>query len=251
MIVVDIGNSNVVIGIYKNQKILKSLRINTNNFNYDKKNKLIFSKIIKKYKFLVKNRLIVFGSVVSKKNITIYKIANYLNYRILDIKNKKIILDLKFNFKNIKELGADRIANSVSGVKNYGKNLIIIDFGTATTFDIVKKGYYIGGIISPGIEISNIALANSASKLKEIKIIKKNNIIGKSTKLAMQSGFYWGYLSLIRGIIKEIVDQQSFKPKIILTGGMANIFSKEINNKVYIDQNLTLNGLYYIGKQNA
>ena len=252
MIIIDLGNTNIVIGFFDKGKLKKIIRFNTKKFSYN----LVFSKIrkiLKDYHFLYQSRKIILGSVVPKKELEIKKLAKKLNYKLIIIKNKKINIDFPINLKSINEFGIDRISNAFAANKFYGNNLIIIDFGTATTFDIVYKGIYDGGIISPGIEVSNNALAQTAEKINSIKIIKTKKIIGKNTLTAMQNGFYWGYLSLINGIIKKVVTERKFYPNIILTGGMANIFSKGIlvnkkNQKVIIDQKLTLLGLYHIGK---
>lgn len=252
MIIIDLGNTNIVIGFFYNEKLKKIIRFNTKKFKYN----LVFlkiKKILDHNKLLDKSKKIILGSVVPKKNLEIRKLAKKLSYKIIIIKNKKINVDFSHSLKAINEFGIDRISNAFAANKFYGKNLIIIDFGTATTFDIVHNGIYEGGIISPGIEVSNNALAQSAAKINSIKIIKTKKIIGKNTLMAIQSGFYWGYLSLINGIIDKIVNEKKFNPNIILTGGMANIFSNGIlinkkKQKVIIDQKLTLVGLYHIGK---
>ena len=251
MIVVDLGNTNVVIGFYSNTKIIKSIRLKTNEFKFNNRIKFIINNNLKKIKSLSNIHIVVLGSVVPDKNIEIKKISKNIGYKLINIENNYIFFKINNIFNLVKDLGADRIANTIAGIKFYGNNIIILDFGTATTFDIIKKSKYIGGVISPGIQVSNDALSKSAAKLKTIKIIRNYDILGRNTEKAMQSGFYWGYVSLINGIISKIIKQKKFKPKIILTGGLANIFSKEIKRNVIIDQNLTLNGLYHIGKINV
>ena len=251
MIIIDLGNTDVVIGFFNNKRIIKSIRFKTKDFKYNKKIKLIIENSIKKTKLLSDIALVVLGSVVPKKNLEIKKISKHIGYNLLNIENKKIIFKINYIFRSIKGLGADRIANTIAAIKYYGKNIIVLDFGTATTFDIIKNSKYIGGVISPGIQVSNYALSESAAKLKTIKIIKNYNIAGRNTEKAMQNGFYWGYVSLINGIISKIIKQNNFKPKLILTGGLAKIFCKEIKLKAIIDQNLTLKGLYHIGILNV
>ena len=251
MIVVDLGNTNVVIGFYSNTKIIKSIRLKTNEFKFNNRIKFIINNNLKKIKSLSNIHIVVLGSVVPDKNIEIKKISKNIGYKLINIENNYTFFKINNIFNLVKDLGADRIANTIAGIKFYGNNIIILDFGTATTFDIIKKSKYIGGVISPGIQVSNIALSKSAAKLKTIKIIRNYDILGRNTEKAMQSGFYWGYVSLINGIISKIIKQKKFKPKIILTGGLANIFSKEIKRNIIIDQNLTLNGLYHIGKINV
>ena len=250
MIVVDIGNSNIVFGFYNNNKILDSIRFDTKKFITNKKILQLIKKRIIKYNLSVYNKLIILGSVVPKKNNEIKKICKKLNWKLMDIKKIDISLFFKSSIESLDKLGSDRIANSIQGIKKYGNNLIIVDFGTATTFDIIKKGTYIGGVIAPGINVSNAALAKSAANLKIIEIKKINSVVGKNTLRATQSGFYWGYIYLIHGIIKKIINQKKFRPTILFTGGLASIFNIQILKNVIIDQNLTLNGLYHIGKLN-
>tara|TARA_B100000686_G_C16711819_1_gene929613 strand:- start:1125 stop:1625 length:501 start_codon:yes stop_codon:yes gene_type:complete len=154
--------------------------------------------------------------------------------------------NLKFNYQP-KQIGADRIANTFAAINKYGKNSLVIDFGTATTFDIIQNNVYQGGVIAPGINISHEALVKNASKLSKIFIKKINKVVGRNTKQSMQSGFYRGYVSLINGIINKIIIERKFKPKIILTGGLAKVFENEIKFTTYYEPNLTLEGLYLIG----
>ncbi len=246
MIVIDIGNTDIVIGIYTNNKLDKILRFNT------KKNKtieLIKSRFTNQYihRLKIKYKICILSSVVPEINNKILSLFKSLKFKVLNININNIPFDVQFNYQS-KELGSDRIANTLAAIQKYGKNCLIIDFGTATTFDVIKNNKYKGGVIAPGIAISHDALVRYASKLKKIPIIRIKTLIGKNTKDSMQSGFYWGYISLINGVIDKIIKQQRFKPAIILTGGLANIFKKEISKKTEHEPNLTLNGLYLIGK---
>ncbi|MBI28689.1 MAG: hypothetical protein CMI95_02215 [Pelagibacteraceae bacterium] len=252
MIVVDLGNTNIVIGFFDKSKLKKILRFETKKFKFNKILILNIQKELKKYKFNKNYQLIILGSVVPRKNIEIKKIATNINWKIIDIKGSNIILPLKIKFYPHNHIGADRIANSVAAINYYSKNCIIVDFGTATTFDIIKNETYIGGVITPGIELSNIILGQYAAKLKKIKIKKIKNIIGRNTLEAMQSGFYWGYTALIEGILKKIITKErNYKPVIIFTGGLASTYSNELNYKIIEDDKLTLRGLYHIGLSNV
>ena len=148
---------------------------------------------------------------------------------------------------NLKEIGADRLANSIAIIKNKISNSIVIDFGTATTFEVIKNNIFLGGIIFPGINLSKETLVKEASLLKNTEIAKTNKIVANNTQKSIQSGFYWGYLLAINGLIKNISIENKFKPKIILTGGLANIFKNDIKPKPVIKPNLTLEGLQIIG----
>jgi type III pantothenate kinase len=247
MIVVDIGNTNIVIGLFVNQKLKNIIRLNTKDKKLIIKLENIFnSSKISKLRLENKNCIISSVSDYSEK-----KIINFFTkkkFNLLNVNINNIPGNIKFKYER-NQLGADRIANTFAAIKKYGKNLLIIDFGTATTFDVIVNNVYEGGVISPGINISHDALVSYASKLKKISIVKIKKITGKNTKNSMQSGFYWGYTALINGVIKKIIVEKKYKPKIILTGGLSSVFKSEIKYKTYHDPNLTLEGLYLIGKK--
>ena len=149
--------------------------------------------------------------------------------------------------KNFKQLGSDRIVNAI-GTNKY-KNCLIIDFGTATTFDIVKNGVYEGGVIAPGINLSIINLNKYAALLPLLNLKGKQKNYGKNTKEALNAGFLWGYEGLVNNIIDRIILRSKIKYKIILTGGYAKLFKKFIKRKTTIDQNITIKGVAKIFKE--
>ncbi|MDB2415308.1 type III pantothenate kinase, partial [Rickettsiales bacterium] len=149
------------------------------------------------------------------------------------------------------EVGADRLVNAVAAYKKFGGNVIVIDFGTATTFDVVdENGDYVGGVISPGIDLSIQALQMAAAKLPEVSIIRPEKVIGTSTISAMQSGVYWGYLGLIEGIASRIKKEQAKEMTIIATGGLAGLFYGGSDLIEHCEPDLTIYGLQYIYQQN-
>ena len=163
--------------------------------------------------------------------------------------NEDIKVKFPSDLDNPSEVGTDRIVNALSAWKIYKKPSVIIDFGTATTFDIIKKpGIYRGGVIAPGVKLSIMNLNKYTSALPsfKLKINKKN--YGKNTIDALNAGFLWGYQGLINNIIKKISESFKCNFKIILTGGYAEMFSKLVKNKSLIDQNITIKGIMYIYK---
>jgi len=191
----------------------------------------------------IKIKKIIFSSVVPNKFLIISKFFKInLNIKCVDIKN----LNLK-NYINIlvnrRQVGSDRLANAISVIDNKN-NYIVIDFGTATTFDVIKKNNYYGGIIAPGVELSLINLTNKASLIPNIKKISKSKkIVGKNTLDAVKSGFYWGYTGLINKIIKSIIKETRSNYKIIMTGGLAHLFKNSIDYNSKVDKEITLKGL--------
>ena len=241
IIVGDIGNTEVKICFFYNGLKKKYL------FKTDSLNK----KIIKnKFNFLrkkiyLKNAII--SSVVPKTFSQIKKIF-YNLYKVNCVELKKLNLTRIINIKvNKKEIGSDRLANAIS-VMSKNKNFIVVDFGTATTFDVIKKNNYLGGVIAPGVTLSLDNLIKKASLIPKIELHKSKSIIGKNTEQAVLSGFFWGYNGLINGIISKIKKKTNQKYKIIFTGGLAHLFNKDIKDNVTIDKNLTINGLIKVSK---
>ena len=245
MIVIDVGNTNTVLGIYKNNKIINKQRVETKNLKILKLNiKKYFTKNNKK---INKSKICIVASVVPKLNMLIREIVLKNNYKYFNLNALNIPFRIKIKY-DLNKIGADRIANTVAVINSKYKNCIIIDFGTATTFDVIKNNTYEGGIIFPGIKISLDSLVKNAALLKKTKIFKISKIVTNNTKQSIQSGFYWGYLSLINGIIQKIIKEKKIKPKIIMTGGLAKIFKDQIILKPILNENLTLEGLGIIGK---
>ena len=236
-IVGDIGNTSTRICLLKKSKILKSIIFDTE--------KLLIKGFIKKIlKNLKKKKLkkeILFSSVVPR---ALKKIKNDIkneNFKVLEIKSLSLKKLIKINIKNISQLGSDRIANSIEG-KRF-KNCLIIDFGTATTFDIVRNGEYEGGVIAPGVKLSIKNLSQSTALLPFFDLKGNQKTYGKNTKDALNAGFIWGYQGLINNIINKITFNWKMKYKIILTGGYANLFKKFIKKRTSVDQNITINGI--------
>ena len=241
IIVGDIGNTEVKICFFYNGLKKKYL------FKTDSLNKKI---IRNKFNFLRKKiylRNAIISSVVPKTFTQIKKIF-YNLYKVNCIELKKLNLTRLINIKvNKKEIGSDRLANAISVISK-NKNFIVVDFGTATTFDVIKKNNYLGGVIAPGVTLSLDNLIKKASLIPNIKLHKSKSIIGKNTEQAVLSGFFWGYNGLINGIISKIKKKTNQKYKIVFTGGLAHLFNKDIKDKVTIDKNLTINGLIKVSK---
>ena len=235
----DIGNTETKICLFNDKKkLLKKKTFDTNNFK--KKN------LSGKFKFLnsyiKKIDKIMFSSVVPDvfKNIKA-SIKKKLRVEVKELKqlNFKKILKIEVNTKQV---GSDRLANAIC-VLNNKDNFIILDFGTATTFDVVLKNKYKGGIIAPGVNLSLKTLVEKAKLIPNTKLTKVKNIIGKNTQNAVRSGFYWGYQGLIENMINLIEKKYKKNFKIIFTGGLSHLFKDTIKKKIKIDRDLTIKGL--------
>jgi len=247
----DIGNTITKICLIeiKTFKIKKIIYFDSNKIsskNYLTKN---LKRIIKNKNI---NKIALFSSVVPKYQMLLKKFLNKLyKIKLKEIKEKDIKKIVKINIKNKKQVGSDRIANAVGVYKKYKSNCIVLDFGTATTFDVVtKKGYYNGGIIAPGVNLSIKSLTNSADQIPIFSIKKQKKIIGKNTIEALRSGFYWGYVGLINNIILKIERETKKKYKIIFTGGYAYLFKTSIMRTFTVDKNITIIGIIEIFKKN-
>src|SRR5690625_1770687 len=176
---------------------------------------------------------------------------HYFNLQPLIVGRENVDTFLGMRYPHLQEIGADRIVNAVGAIKSYGTPLIIIDFGTATTYCYInEKEEYVGGLIAPGIQISMEALYSKASKLPKIEIQQPTHVVGKSTVEAMQSGVFYGYIGQVDGIISKIEEQMQVKPKVIATGGLAALLANESEKIDIVDQHLTLKGLYLIYQKN-
>ena len=236
-IIGDIGNTSTRVCLLNKSKILNSIIFDTKKIFL----KGFFKKIINRFsKKNLKNE-ILFSCVVPLALKEIKKNLKKTNFRVFEIKNLNLKKMIKINIKNFKQLGSDRIVNSIKG-KEF-KNCLIIDFGTATTFDIVKNKTYEGGVIAPGIKLSIKNLSQSTALLPMFNLKNQQKSYGKNTKDALNAGFIWGYEGLINNIIKKITKNWKMKYKIILTGGYANIFKKIIKRRTIVDQNITIKGV--------
>ena len=251
VIIGDIGNSITKICLVENRnyKIKKIIYFNSNKIYSIKYLEKIFKKIIKKGKI---HKIALFSSVVPKYEILIKSfLKKKYHISLKEIKDKKIKKIVKISIKNKKQVGSDRIANAVGAFKKYKNNSIVLDFGTATTFDVVNKsGVYNGGVIAPGINLSIKSLSVSADKIPLFLLKKQKKTIGKNTIEALRSGFYWGYLGLINNIILMIEKETKKKYKIIFTGGYADLFKTSIIRPFAIDRNITIKGIIEIFKEN-
>ena len=242
----DIGNTNIKIC-----KIDKKFRIK-NTYLFNSKSSNLKKELASKIKNISKknfNKNVLFSSVVPQVFNKIKFVFKKKKMRVYEIKNFNLKKLMKFNIKKYSQLGSDRIANSVGAYSKFKTNCIIIDFGTATTFDVIKNNEYFGGLIFPGINLSMSSLIKSAELLKPSKISKSKKVVNRNTSASIQSGFYFGYLHAINGIIKQIKKENNFKPKIFITGGLSSIFRDKILFRPIYKENLTLEGIREIGKK--
>lgn len=252
LLTIDIGNTNIAIGIFEKEKLTHHWRISTNKlktsyeYGIDFCNLFFYSNILKEQ---VKG--IIISSVVPSLQDEIELMCNkFFNIQPL-IVSPGIKTGISIKIENPKELGADRVVNAVAAFTKYKKACIVVDFGTATTFDYIsEKGEYEGGLISPGLFISLGALAEKTSKLPSVDFHKPSKVVATNTVEAIQSGVFYGYIGLVKEIIKRIKLEKESNPLVIATGGISSIISKEIKEINIVDPYLTLEGLKILYEKN-
>ena len=240
----DIGNSETKIFLVNSKnKILKSINIPTNQIN-NKTLRSNFKKIILDLKKIDK---ILFCSVVPKYFNLIKKfLSQKTKVKCYEIKNLslKSLINIKVNFKQV---GSDRLTNAISLLNNKD-NFIILDLGTATTFDVIIKKTYLGGIIAPGVKISLNTLSDKATLIPKLNLRKIKKVIGIDTISAVRSGFFWGYAGLIDNIVNLIKKETKKTFKLVITGGFSDLFKGSTKNKLVHNKDITIKGLIKISK---
>lgn len=247
ILAIDIGNTNIVCGLFKEDKIIHKWRIISDS------DKSIDGYAVDLVELFLTKKIdclhisgVVIASVVPLLTTKLHEaVKKFTNCRAIIVGETGVSLDIDIQVKSKNEVGADRLINAIAAYKKYQGNLIVIDFGTATTFDVVgPKGQYLGGAIAPGINLSLKALHDMTAKLPRISVKKQNNVIGKNTVEAMNSGVYFGYLSLIEGMIRRIETEYGQKTTKIITGGVAEIFKDALCGIIdHHEEDLTLEGL--------
>ncbi|ALS25724.1 type III pantothenate kinase [Paenibacillus cisolokensis] len=252
ILVIDVGNTNIVLGIYKKKELLHHWRLSTNRAATVDEYGITIHNLFQ-YANLPMDRIegVVISSVVPPLMRTLEQLCLKYLRRTPLVVGPGMKTGLNIRYENPREVGADRIVNSVAGIEKYGTPLIIVDFGTATTFDFIDEhGDYLGGAIVPGIQISTEALYQRAAKLPRIELAKPRSVIGRNPVTSMQAGIIFGYAGQVDGIVRRIRAEFGVRPKVVATGGLAELIASESETIEEIDPLLTLDGLRLIYERN-
>ncbi len=246
LLTIDAGNTNVVFAVFDRDTIVGQWRISTDARRTADEYGVWLTQVMEHEKLDPKRITgAILASVVPQAIFDLRMLAKrYFNTELMIVGDPALKPVMPVNLDNPREVGADRLVNASAAWNKYKQPLIVLDFGTATTFDVVNaKGEYVGGVIAPGVNLSLDALQKAAAKLPNVGIMRPARVVGTNTVSAMQSGIYYGYAGLIDGIIARIKEEQGGKIKVIATGGLASLYTKACPVIEHIEPDLTVLGL--------
>lgn len=247
LLTIDVGNTNIVIGAFRRETLVHTWRLTTiRERTADELGILITSLCERNEVRKVDISGIIVASVVPPLTATLLTMVSEYFGRVPMVFEPAVNGDMPILTDNPQEVGADRIANGIAAFAIYGKGapLIVVDFGTATTFDAVSaKGEYLGGIICPGPSLSAEALFQRAARLPRIDVRKPTRVIGTNTVAAMQSGLFWGYVEMVEGLVRRMKTELGGAATVLATGGLAAVVAPESKLIEHVDHDLTLHGL--------
>jgi len=252
LLAVDVGNTNTVLGVFEGKTLREHWRIETSHTRTADEYGIVFLRLIEARGLEARAvDAVAVSSVVPPLSLTLRQVSQrYFGVAPLFI-GPGVKTGMPILYEDPREVGADRIVNAVAAWDRFACGLIVVDFGTATTFDVVsQRGEYLGGAISPGIAISMDALFGHASKLPEVEFSRPAHVIGRNTVASMQSGLVFGYVGLVDGICQRMAAELGFSPKVVATGGLARLIAGESEWISEVDEHLTLTGLRLIHERN-
>lgn len=247
LLAIDVGNTNIVIGVFRGEALIHSWRLTTIRERTSDELGILVSDLCDRHEIRqTEISGIVIASVVPPLTATLVQMVTQYFGRVPLVFEPAVNGGMPILYDNPHEVGADRVVNGIAAFDTYGKGLpiIVVDFGTATTFDAISaKGEYLGGIICPGPQISADALFQRAAKLPRIEVRKPARVIGTNTVTSMQSGLFWGYVDMVEGLVRRMKVELGGAAVVVATGGLASVVAPESTLIEHVDPELTLRGL--------
>jgi type III pantothenate kinase len=252
LLAIDCGNTNTVFSIWNGEKFIATWRIATDHKRTADEYFVWLSSLLMLTKTDAQITEAIVSSTVPRVVFNLRVLCSrYFDCRPLVVGKPECNLPVPPRVDQGTTVGPDRLVNTVAGFDRHGGNLIVVDFGTATTFDVVDfDGAYVGGVIAPGVNLSLEALHMAAAALPHIDIAKPTKVIGTNTVACMQSGVYWGYIGLIEGIVREVRRERDLGMKVVATGGLASLFAQGTELFHRVEDDLTMHGLVLINSYN-
>lgn len=252
LLAIDCGNTNTVFSIWDGEKFLCTLRTSTHHARTADAYFTWFHTLVQHYQIETDITDVIISSTVPRVVFNLRVFADrFFNCRPLVVGKPECLLPHKARVEAGTQVGPDRLVNTAGAFDTHGGDLIVVDFGTATTFDVVDTdGAYVGGVIAPGVNLSLEALHMAAAALPHVDITKPQNVVGMNTVACMQSGIFWGYVGLVREISSRIREERGRPMKVIATGGLAPLFQQDTGLFDAFDEHLTMHGLTVIHKYN-